>query len=286
MKTRSDILFPNWPHIDSHHGKDEGKHVKLLNIERPRRRRQSILQLHKQLSSFSLNCCFLPRSTLHFASMSISHSNKSISFCPRERSSVRTHVRLTTNDLCINYMASDGKRKEIWSSTSTTHFRKSRCSHARSFGGGELLNDRRTSTSSVVIAALRRLMVIQNYVPSLRRSSLNLICILKRKSQRLRSVFFSVLSRNSLCACSVDCKPRTFVSNECFLKTLLRGSFMQCAIAIIWLCRRRKVFFFVRLRNCDIFTVSLATFVLDSHGEWLHAFMASDYASVLPFNVV
>jgi hypothetical protein len=70
-------------------------------------------------------------------------------------------------------------------------------------------------------------------------------------------------------------------------------SFMQCAIAIIWHCRRRfflLLLVLARLRNCDIFIVAARCcykfFFSVSHGEWLHAFMASDYASVLPFNVV
>jgi hypothetical protein len=150
--------------------RDEGrKHVKLLNIER--RRRQSVLQLHKQLSSFSLNCCFLASLHTALASMSISHWNESISFCPRERSSVRTHVRLTMNDLCINYMASYEKRKKKRFEVPLQHIRAMESREAptlvlavpqrqlnRSVGQAHLL---------VVIAVLRRLMVIENYVPSL-----------------------------------------------------------------------------------------------------------------------
>lgn len=35
-----------------------------------------------------------------------------------------------------------------------------------------------------------------------------------------------------------------------------------------------------------IYSLAVVSFFSASHGEWLHAFMASDYASVLPFNVV
>lgn len=62
--------------------------------------------LHKQLSSFSL---FLVV-RLSMGAIEMNRLLASLREPEREtdgkRSSVRTHVRLTTNDLCINYMAS------------------------------------------------------------------------------------------------------------------------------------------------------------------------------------
>lgn len=95
---------------------------------------------------------------------------------------------------------------------------------------------------------------------------------------------FASSSRIAFVHTSDDRKP---ISNAAFLFTKLQS--MQLAIAVIWHCRRCCFFSFhrERLRNCDIFIVSqLWVFFSASHGEWLHAFMASDYASVLPFNVV
>ena len=210
---------------------DEGrKHVKLLNIER-RRWRRNILQLHEQLSSFSLNCCFLALFQTALASMSISDCNESISFCSRERSSVRTHVRLTTNDLCINYMASyDRERFEV----PLQHVWKSRSSHAR-FGGNpkEKLVQ---SDEHIFCCHCGIWWSLKIMFPALRHSPLNLICIFKqKKSRRLRSALEFIFSPRSLAIrffVNAALTASLVYSYQMNALTLVQGSFMRC--------RRRK----------------------------------------------
>lgn len=197
----------------------------------------------------------------------------------RERSSVRTHVRLTMNDLCINYMASYDER-EIWSGSST-HSRDHGKSHAR-FGGFPKKNStaRRTLEHKHIFSCHLQFCGIwwslRIMFPSPRRSSLNLICIFKRKKSRRdynQRLTFLLCALSQFAFVHAALTASLVYSYQMNVFTPVRGSFMQCAIAIIWHCRRREIFSLLRLRNCDIFIVSVViTFFFRFHmvNDYMH----------------
>lgn len=129
----ADILFPNWPHRDCHYWRycwaRDGKETCKIIKYRATAAAAVVLQLHKQLSCFSLFSLLFFPTIVHGAIASESISRH---FAQEpKRSSVRTHVRaITMSDLCINYMASKYKEISPSSGTSTRKRLGPRGSHA------------------------------------------------------------------------------------------------------------------------------------------------------------
>lgn len=223
------------------------KHVKLLNIEQ-RRRRCNVLQLHKQLSSFSL---FLLGFFKFGSSAALSKKQlKWIDFpCPRaERSSVRTHVRLT-----------------IWTiyASITWHQRSDFITGIPRFDSADPKATRRELSNSfffTVFSCHCSFAALDGHWELCFHLSIEFnlhLSFLKQTAEITISAwvffccFFASLSLAiHFCAYSVDRKPYTDIKWMCFSfifakkndikQTSGRGSFQRCATAIIWHCRCRS----------------------------------------------
>lgn len=209
------------------------------------------------------------------------------------------------NDLCINYMASMKRfhHRRQWLKLQHMSFEYKQASKLPRlfwFGNPKAAGFSTFPFSSCLFTSMSLQFCgiwwsLRIMFPSQLYSSLNLICISteRRKNRKAskkklwdydqRAWVFFFFSQIRFCASQRW--PQAFSYEVLFIhKTAVRGSpFLPLPSSdiVVAECFFSSTTEIKKLR----YFYSLAV-VSVSHGEWLHAFMASDYASVSPFNVV